>query len=71
MELACPYLEGGTDSCHLTRRHLASLEETLIDYPSFLDQRRGLWSYMWLYLFTEKDTYIALSLDAHCSCGFV
>lgn len=46
MESACPYLEGGTDSYELAKSHLVSLEETLRDFPSFLDQRKGPWFYI-------------------------
>lgn len=37
MESVCPYLEGGTDSYQLATSHLVSLEEILIEFPSFLD----------------------------------
>lgn len=52
MESACPYLEGGTDL--LATSHLVSLEETLIEFPSILGQRKGLW----FYLFIERVTNI-------------
>lgn len=67
MESACPYLEGETDSYQLATSHLVSLEETLIEFPSFLGQRKGLW----FYLFIERDTNITLSLESHCLCSFV
>lgn len=58
MESVCPYLEGGTDSYQLATSHLVSLEAALIEFPSFLDHRKGLW----VYLLRCKDHFITRTM---------